>query len=253
VQILKAVGEAFKDHKEPRLAKGAADLLEQAQILEFQILAQTALDAEFSGNTAKADQRYQLLRKNFANHKDPRLAAEAARILEKHDRRAALIGASLKIQGVLANGAAFDWTPYVGKIVLVQFWASWCGPCIAEMPNLEANYQRFRDRGFEIVGVNLDAERGAADQFLAQRPIPWATVFGDDPNASGFDDVNAVRCGVEAIPFLVLIGRDGKVLALHLRGEQLGKKLEELFASPATQPPLPGAPPTRAAPPPTRP
>jgi hypothetical protein len=113
------------------------------------------------------------------------------------------------------------------------------------MPNLKQSYEKYRDQGFEVVGVNIDDDPQTVRKFLAFQPLPWTTVISADPNARGFEHPLAVKCGIDAIPFLVLIGRDGKVNALHVGGEKLDQKLAQLLGPAGT----PGAPATPAAPP----
>lgn len=108
-----------------------------------------------------------------------------------------------------------------GQVVLVNFWATWCGPCQKEIPNIKRNYDKYHEQGFEVVGVNLDQQRADLDRFVAVQPLPWSTVVDADAFAE--------KCGVESIPFVVLIGRDGRVLDLHVRGESLGVRLAQLF------------------------
>ena len=84
-----------------------------------------------------------------------------------------------------------------------------------ELPNIKQNYQLYHEKGFEVVGINLDEDPAALEQFLSVEDIPWATVSSDDPNATGRNNVNAVRCGVE-VPFMLLVGRDGNVAALNV-------------------------------------
>ncbi len=111
----------------------------------------------------------------------------------------------------------------------MDFWATWCSPCIAEIPNVLENYERFHEAGFEVVGVNMDDDPADARNFLEERKLPWVTVISEDDEARGFQDPNCAKYGVSAIPFLVLVGRDGKVDSLHLRGPLLEKRLAELL------------------------
>jgi hypothetical protein len=80
-----------------------------------------------------------------------------------------------------------------------------------------------------VVGINMDEEPDDLKQFLELQKLPWTTVVSSDPSARGFDTPLAVKCGVTGIPFIVLIGKDGKVDSIQLRGPALGKRLAQLF------------------------
>jgi cytochrome c biogenesis protein CcmG, thiol:disulfide interchange protein DsbE len=95
-----------------------------------------------------------------------------------------------------------------GKVVYVDFWASWCGPCRQSFPWMNEMQAKYGPRGLQVVAVNLDAKRSDADQFLAQLPAQFALAF-DSKGES------ARRFGVKGMPTSVLIGADGKVTAVH--------------------------------------
>lgn len=106
-----------------------------------------------------------------------------------------------------------------GKVVLVDFWATWCGPCREELPNVIATYKKYHDQGFDIIGVSLDSDRDKLDAFLKKQDgMTWQQFF----DGQGWNNELAVKYGVEAIPFTVLIGPDGKIIGTDLRGEKLG-------------------------------
>lgn len=121
-------------------------------------------------------------------------------------------------------GKLIDLAEYKGKVVLIDFWATWCGPCVGELPHVMAAYDKYHDRGFEIIGISLDRERAALDKFLAARKMPWRQQF----EPSGNNKV-AEAYGVQSIPATYLIGADGKIAAVGLRGEQLAQRLAKLY------------------------
>lgn len=125
------------------------------------------------------------------------------------------------------EGKAVKLSDYAGKgkVVLVDFWASWCGPCRQEMPNVVKVYNQYKDKGFEIVGVSLDQTEEAWKKGIADLGITW-------PQMS---DLKYWQCeaaaiyGVNAIPHTVLIDKDGTIIERNLRGEKLYERIAELL------------------------
>ncbi len=112
-----------------------------------------------------------------------------------------------------------------GKVVLVDFWASWCGPCRRENPNVVKVYAKYRDRGFEIYGVSLDRERQSWLDAIAADGLTWKHVS----DLKLWQSDAAKAWGVTAIPFAVLLDPEGRVIAKNLRGPALEAKLNDIF------------------------
>jgi peroxiredoxin len=112
-----------------------------------------------------------------------------------------------------------------GKVVLIDFWASWCGPCRKEMPNVVKAYAKFKNKGFEIYGVSLDKEKDRWVEAIAKDGITWPQV--SDLMQGGSEVVKLYN--IQGIPYTVLIDKEGKILAKNLRGEELEKKLTEVL------------------------
>ena len=111
-----------------------------------------------------------------------------------------------------------------GKYLLIDFWASWCGPCRAEMPALLATYAKYKDQGFEVVGVSLDGKKDSWLKSINTLKLPWPQMS----DLKGWECEGAKLYGVTGIPHTVLLDRNGIIIARGLRGEDLDKKLEEL-------------------------
>jgi thiol-disulfide isomerase/thioredoxin len=148
-------------------------------------------------------------------------------------RRLNLVGNPIEFEGTLVDGSELDWAKYRGKVVLIDFWATWCGPCVQELPNVLANYEKYHDRGFEVVGISLDEDRGELEAFLKDHKIPWATIFSDNPTGGG--NMLATYYNVATIPNVWLVDQDGKVVSLMARGPALGEMLAELLGDPAAE------------------
>ena len=113
-----------------------------------------------------------------------------------------------------------------GKVVLIDFWASWCRPCRAENPNVVRLYHRFHDKGFEVFSVSLDNNREAWLKAIDADGLVWPNHVSD---LRGWSSAGGRLYGISSIPATVLVDRDGKVLARNLRGPQLEQKLIEIF------------------------
>ncbi|HVX12089.1 MAG TPA: redoxin family protein [Pirellulales bacterium] len=156
---------------------------------------------------------------------------QAAEQLEASARKAELVGQPMPISGKLVDGGNFDSAQYKGKVVLVDFWATWCGPCKAELPNVKEVYEKYHDRGFEVVGISLDEESDTLTKFIKEEHLPWPILFEGGEETSGWNHPLAKKYGVTAIPMAVLIDRQGKVVTLSARGERLATMVEELLGS----------------------
>ncbi len=146
--------------------------------------------------------------------------------------------AVMRIQSALKVGSAFplfavnDSTgkplalqDYRGKVVLVDFWAMWCGPCIAELPTVVKAYKDYHARGFEIVGISLDraGDGPRFAKFTQDQEMPWRQFF----DGKYWQNELAAKYGVNSIPATYLLDRDGKIIGKNLRGPALAAALDQ--------------------------
>jgi len=187
-------------------------------------LAMSAARAlEYGNERELAAEAYERFAGLIADSNDEKMA-RYAKMLAGAARRLRLPGNELELKGTLLGGDEFDWAAYRGKVVLVDFWATWCGPCRAELPNVRKYYELYHDRGFDVVGISLDRNRKALENFLEKEKLPWVTLYEEDAEGS---HPMATHYGVMAIPTVLLVDQEGKVVSLRARGEELGKLLKE--------------------------
>lgn len=117
------------------------------------------------------------------------------------------------------DGKPLSVAGYKGKVVMVDFWATWCGPCVGEVPNVVKTYEKYHDKGFEIIGISLDAE-GDKDKlisFTKDHKMPWRQYY----DGLHWQNKLAVKYGIRSIPATFLLDGEGKIIARDVRGPDL--------------------------------
>ena len=143
----------------------------------------------------------------------------AKELLKKSGR----LGQPLALKFTAVDGREVDLAKLKGRVVLVDFWATWCGPCVKELPNVKAAYQKLHDQGFEIVGVSLDNEKEALEEFVQSEKLPWPQYY------EGRENKLATEFGIESIPTMWLVDRQGNLRELNAR-DKLAEKVAKLLA-----------------------
>ena len=119
----------------------------------------------------------------------------------------------LDLKFTAVDGTKVDLSTMKGKVVLVDFWATWCPPCRGEVPNVVATYKKYHDKGFEIVGVSLDQDKDALLSFTKEHDMVWPQYF----DGQGWDNAVSKNFGIDAIPAMWLVGKDGKLITTNAR------------------------------------
>ena len=227
--VFKQVGEAYRGNSNPELAAQAEDVLAHVALVEVKfsnhlasvingnteatplllasidkILASAQVSPFVLGRLEQAagdlEIRNQIplgievcRRLRAAHQKLGTTDAGQLESLNSLERRLSLVGQPMVVAGKLTDGTPFDWAPYKGKVVLVDFWATWSEESLQEIPNIERNLELYGQRGFSVVGINLDEDQSALTQFLRTKSLPWPTIVNDlaDPNSM------SKKCGVD--------------------------------------------------------
>jgi len=132
----------------------------------------------------------------------------------------------MEMKFTAVDGREVDLASLRGKVILIDFWATWCGPCVAELPNVKKAYEKLHEKGFEIVGISFDQSKESLEKFVAEKEMPWPQFF----DGKGWENEYGKKYGIHGIPAMWLVGKDGKVVSFKARGK-LEEKVEKLLGN----------------------
>lgn len=201
---------------------------ETAQILFMEAM----LYLQVLDDTDKGSELIKQLKRDFPKTKQGQNADQILASIEKQ-------AAAKKVQGSLVEGKPFpDFSVtdtsgkslaianYKGKVVLLDFWATWCGPCVQELPNVIKTYDTYHSKGFEVIGISLDKDRQKLATFTKEKKMPWPQYF----DGLMWENKLAVKYGVNSIPATYLLDGQGTIIGKDLRGQALDKAVAKALA-----------------------
>jgi peroxiredoxin len=162
------------------------------------------------------------------SHLNPKLVATATAALNDLPsmRRLSVGNDPIPFSVKDLEGKTLSLASYKGKVVLLDFWATWCQPCKVEMPNVLRIHEKFNKKGFEIIGISLDSDRAALDRYIKSYNVTWPQYF----DGKGWQNGVAEMYKVRSIPATYLIDKQGKIRYRSLRGDELERAVERLLA-----------------------
>lgn len=178
-----------------------------------------AVNHEFSGKLPEAEKWYKRLVRDYADSRAGERAVGAVRRLE-------LTGKELSLSGPGLQGGTIDVQRYRGQVLLVYYWSTWCKPCTEDLPVIRALYEQYHDRGFEIVGINLDSTPGPVEPYLSQHRVTWPQIY----QPGGLEESKpATAYGIISLPTMFLVDKEGRVVNRNVSTADLKTLLPDLL------------------------
>ena len=172
-------------------------------------------------SNSEGDKARKLAQEIIASAAPNEVKEEARTLLKKMDA----VGRPLPVKFTAVDGRSVDLSKMAGKVVLVDFWATWCAPCVAELPNVKAAYEELHGKGFEIVGISFDQEKEKLEKFVAKEKMAWPQYF----DGKGWKNAFGQEYGINSIPAMWLVDKKGNLRDMNARGG-LAQKVEKLLA-----------------------
>ncbi len=181
-------------------------------------MLELAISQEFSENEEQAVKWYDAIVKTAPAGAPIHRKAEGAK------RRLQSVGSTIRLGGKTVDGKPFDLSALKNKVVLIQYWATWCDPCKADMPLLKDLRQKFRG-AFQVVGVCLDNDPKPMNDFLQENDPQWPQLF----EPGGLESRYALEMGIQTLPTMILVDKQGKVVSRNIRGADLDSEVKKLL------------------------
>lgn len=179
----------------------------------------------------------ELLKKIASDYPDTTVGRQAPRMiggleaqLKRAEAQKRVIGAPLQdFQEKDLEGQSVSIASRKGKVVLLDFWATICPPCVREMPNVVKTYEKYHDKGFEIIGISLDQDKDSLTTFLQEKKMTWPQIY----DGKAFEGKLPTQYGVDRMPTTFLLDKEGKLIDLDLRGDELEAAVSKALGEPA--------------------
>ncbi len=201
---------------------------QQLSLPDIQTGMLAAAMLELQPDKGPARDTYQLLDRLLAE--DHREEMQSLRVnLQAAVRRLNLLGHKLELSAQSLDGQQIDVDDYAGKYLIVDFFASWCEPCLSEVPRLRKHLAKYREKGLEVVGVSLDGDVESLNAYLEKARLPWPIIHdnADDPQ-----ERLQMKLGVSSLPTVLLLNKEGIVVSLEARDSELDRIVQMLFETP---------------------
>ena len=176
---------------------------------------------EVASNIAPGDKAKEMAKEIAANATDEEVRERATLLVKK----LGLIGNPVALKFTALDKRAVDVAKLTGKVVLVDFWATWCGPCVKEIPNVRAAFEKLNAKGFEIVGISFDQQIEKLTAFVEKEKMAWPQYF----DGKGWENDFGKEFGITGLPAMWLIDKKGNLRDMNAR-EDLVAKVEKLLA-----------------------
>lgn len=221
----------FSEEDQQKTVEQVHQFLQSREELSMQDV-QTGMFAaallELQPNKIPSRETYQLLDELLEG--DPREEMQALRLnLQAAVRRLDLLGNRLDLDAETVDGQQLRTDDFEGQFLIIDFFATWCEPCLTELPRLKQHYARYHDQGLAVIGINVGEDADVLNKFLSQHQVPWPIVHDNHPDPL---ERLQMQFGVLHLPTVLLLNKKGIVISLEARGAELDRLVEMLFESP---------------------